>query len=149
MLFPGFRIEGGRRGENLRFWRQSGIRRILAVDDEEEFCLSVRELLSETGVEIRYTIGGREAVRAVEYALCTGRQYQVILIGWRMPEIDGLETARRIREKTGEDTLFCCRAAHGWSEIEAEARKRESMLFCQSRFWSPICGRRFRRRGKM
>ena len=122
-FFLDLELRAAEEDENLRFWRQSGIRRILAVDDEEEFCLSVRELLSETGVEIRYTTGGREAVRAVEYALCTGRQYQVILIGWRMPEIDGLETARRIREKTGEDTLILLSAAHGWSEIEAEAKK--------------------------
>ncbi len=148
-FFLDLELRAAEEDENLRFWRQSGIRRILAVDDEEEFCLSVRELLSETGVEIRYTTGGREAVRAVEYALCTGRQYQVILIGWRMPEIDGLETARRIREKTGEDTLILLSAAHGWSEIEAEAKKAGVDAFLPKPFWSPICGRRFRRRGKM
>ncbi len=68
-------------------------------------------------------MSGREAVRAVLEAHEAGTDYDVCLIDWRMPDMDGVEVTRKIREKIGTDTPVIVLSAYDWSEIEEEARR--------------------------
>ena len=45
------------------------------------------------------------------------------MIDWKMPGIDGIETARRIRRLVGADTMIIMITAYSWSDIEEEARE--------------------------
>lgn len=110
-------------GRDQHFWEEHGIQHVLAVDDEEDVCMGIQELMSDTGVEVSYTTDGQEAVRLAEAAHQRQEDYNVILLDWKMPGMDGIETARRIRRQVGNDVPLLVLTAYDWSGIEAEARE--------------------------
>ena len=59
----------------------------------------------------------------VEKRHSQGRDYHVVLLDWKMPEMDGIETARRIRQKVGMDVPILLISAYEWAGIEEEATK--------------------------
>ncbi|MBV8361096.1 MAG: PAS domain S-box protein [Deltaproteobacteria bacterium] len=69
--------------------------RALVADDNQINRLIVRELMTGCGAEIDEAESGEQAIEAVMKA--GGHPYQIILLDMRMPGIDGLEVARRIR----------------------------------------------------
>lgn len=97
--------------------------RVLVVDDEEYDCIHANLLLKRIGISAQYVKSGQEAIRAVLEAREAGRDYDVCIIDWRMPGMDGVAVARSIREKLGRDTLIIILSAYDWSEIEQEARR--------------------------
>ena len=97
--------------------------RVLGVDDEEYDCIHANLLLKRIGISAQYVKSGQEAIRAVLEAREAGRDYDVCIIDWRMPGMDGVAVARSIREKLGRDTLIIILSAYDWSEIEQEARR--------------------------
>ena len=52
------------------------------------------------------------------------------IIDWQMPEINGIETARKIRSAVGEDTPIIILTAYDWTDIEAEAKEAGVTAFC-------------------
>jgi two-component system sensor histidine kinase/response regulator len=80
--------------------------RVLVVDDNA----TNREILCETmlgaGAEVEESGSGVEALAAVQLARDGGRPYQMILLDMRMPGMDGLEVATRIRRKIQSDAPF-------------------------------------------
>ncbi len=95
----------------------------LVVDDDEPLCLSAVETLKEMGIKADWTQSGEEAVKMVSQRSTGLQPYNVVLLDWQMPGMDGIETARRIREQVGEDIPILLITAYDWSEIEDEARK--------------------------
>lgn len=93
--------------------------KILVVDDDEELCLSVIQSLKEIDADADYVTSGKHAV---EIVADSPEKYDVILVDWRMPEMDGMETARRIRECTKNFIPVILISAYDWSEIETEAK---------------------------
>lgn len=80
-----------------QFWEENHISRILAVDDDAEMCRSVRMLMKDTKVQVDTASGGKEALCMVQEAHDAGQDYHLILLDWKMPDMDGLETAEKIR----------------------------------------------------
>ena len=73
---------------------------ILIVDDTAMNLTVATGLLADTGIRIDTAAGGREAVELAE-----ATAYDVILMDQRMPEMDGTEALKRIREQTeGKNT---------------------------------------------
>ncbi len=97
--------------------------KVLVVDDEEDACTHASLLLKRMGISAQCVMSGYEAVKAVIGAHEANTDYDVCIIDWRMPDIDGVEVTRRIREKLGPDTLIIVLTAYDWSEIEEEARR--------------------------
>ena len=111
--------------EQLRtkeFWELNRISRALVVDDEEDICLTVQAQMADTGVEVDYATDGETAVAKSAEAYHGGQGYDVILLDWKMPGMDGVETAKRIRGYAGEDVPILVLTAFDWSEIESDAR---------------------------
>ena len=94
----------------------------LVVDDDVAVCESAMVTLHEIGIEAEWVDSGRKAIDRVK-ALCKeNRYFDMILIDWKMPEMDGLETARRIRELVGPEVTIIIITAYDWVGIEHEAK---------------------------
>ncbi|MCM1097533.1 MAG: response regulator [Ruminococcus flavefaciens] len=88
-----------------RFWRRNGLTRMLVVDDEEDICLNIQNIMKDVGVEVLYATDGRTAVEMVSGVQDADDSFQIILVDWKMPGMDGLETARCIRETVGAEKM--------------------------------------------
>ena len=95
---------------------------VLVADDEQDICEHTVLLLKRMRIHAEWVLSGAEAVERVTQAQEAGRGFDVCFIDWKMPEMDGVETARRIRERVGPDTPIIIISAYDWSEIEEDAR---------------------------
>ena len=96
--------------------------KVLIVDDDRDTCEHAFLLLDKMGLRTRWVLSGAEAVKLVHESHECGDDYDVCFIDWKMPDMDGAETARRIRSEVGPDTLIIIISAYDWGPIEAEAR---------------------------
>lgn len=102
---------------------------VLVVDDDELVCEQTSAILEEIGAHSIWVTSGREAVKQVSDAVSEGRTIDVAMIDWRMPDMDGVETTRRIRALTGTETMIIIISAYDWSSIEEEARQAGANFF--------------------
>lgn len=92
---------------------------VLVVDDEETACESSCEMLKSLGMNAEYILSGEEAVKYFENG--KGQQFSVVILDWKMPGMDGLETAKRIRKAVGSKISIIIQSAYDWADIESEA----------------------------
>lgn len=95
---------------------------ILVVDDDEMMCQSAVSSLKSIGVTADWTLDGETAIKMVEEQHKMRNDYHVILLDWKLPGIDGIETARRITRQMGVDVPILLISAYDWGDIEDEAR---------------------------
>ena len=95
---------------------------VLVVDDDKTCCESTVATLQEIGIAGEWVLTGKEAVERCAARHKTGRDYFAVILDWKMPEIDGIATARKIRERVGEDVTIIILTSFDFSEIEEEAR---------------------------
>lgn len=96
--------------------------RLLVVDNNEDLCRSASLSLKEIGVSAEWALSGQEALDKIAMRHKSGSDYEVILLDWKMPGMNGLETAKRIREIVGDELPILIISAYDWSDIEEEAR---------------------------
>ncbi len=104
--------------------------RALVVDDDFNTCDSVSYMLQQLGLRAEWTLSGREAVLRTRQAVMRDDTYSVYLIDWLMPDMNGIEVARRIRKEMGDDVPIIVLTAYDWSDIEEEAREAGVTAFC-------------------
>ena len=94
---------------------------MLVVDDDRILCESTVASLKDIGVNAEWALDGETAHELVKKRHREHNDYQIILLDWKLPGIDGLETARRIRTSLGDDVPILLISAYDWSEIEEDA----------------------------
>ena len=94
----------------------------LVVDDDVAVCESAVMTLHEMGISAEWVDSGRKAVEQVNTLWSQNRYYDMILIDWKMPDMDGIETARRIRSIVGPEVTIIIMTAYDWISIEHEAK---------------------------
>ncbi|MDE7261950.1 MAG: response regulator [Oscillospiraceae bacterium] len=104
--------------------------RALVVDDDTHTCTSVSKMLASLGMSSDWTTRGEEAVIRAEFALEQNKPFRVFLIDWLLPDLNGVETARRLRRIVGEEAEIIILTAYDWTDIEAEAREAGVTAFC-------------------
>lgn len=111
--------------------------RVLVVDDDNDTCEHAVVLLKGMGVNVDWALNGFEAIEKVRSA-CEddGRCYDVCFIDWCMPELDGIETARRMRRYVGPDVLIIIISAYDWSDIEEQAKAAGVNAFIAKPFFA-------------
>ena len=110
--------------------------KVLVVDDDPGTCEHASLLLGRMGLRARWVLTGKEAVDIILRARECGDDYDVCLIDWQMPDMDGVETARRIRREVGPDTLIIIISSYDWSPIEREAREAGVNAFINKPFFA-------------
>ncbi len=96
---------------------------MLVVDDDRELCESTVVSLKSIGVKAEWTLDGETAVKMVMKHHERHDDYQIILIDWKLPGMNGIETARKISQCVGEDIPILLISAYDWADIENEARE--------------------------
>ena len=104
--------------------------RALVVDDDFNTCDSVSYMLQQIGMRAEWTLSGKEAVLRTRQAAMRGDNYGVYILDWLLPDLNGVEVARRIRKEMGEEVPIIVLTAYDWSDIEEEARQAGVTAFC-------------------
>ncbi len=104
--------------------------RALVVDDDFNTCDSVSCMLQQIGMRAEWTLSGKEAVLRTRQAVMRSDNYSVYIIDWLLPDMNGIEVARRIRKEVDEQVPIIVLTAYDWSDIEDEAREAGINAFC-------------------
>lgn len=97
--------------------------RILVADDDKVFLESAKDTFKSLGLDADTATNGADAVKMIAKCHKTGIDYHCVIIDWKMPNMNGLETIKAIREKVGDDVSVIIISAYDWTEIEEEAIK--------------------------
>lgn len=89
---------------------------VLVVDDDESICRSTCERLSEVGIVAEWVTNGSKALDKVERAHTAGQDYFAVILDYRMPGMDGLETTRIIRDRVGDNLPIIMISAYDLSD---------------------------------
>ena len=116
-----FRFAATKNTEDVRIAQLEGLKS-LVVDDDISACQNVAKMLRDTGMRSEWCTSGKEAVIRTEEAVRLGDLFKVYIIDWMMPDMNGIETTRRIRQIVGEQAPIIVLTAYDWSDIEEEAR---------------------------
>ena len=95
---------------------------VLIVDDDEVMLQTAVDALESLGASAEQARSGLEALGMIEHRHLSGRDYNVIIADWRMPDMDGLETISRIRSEIDTDVPILLVSAYDWSDIEDKAK---------------------------
>ena len=95
---------------------------VLLVDDDEVLLETAKDTLVSIGARPEVASSGAMALEMTVARHRRGQDYRIIIVDWKMPDMDGVEIARRIRAEVGEDVPILIISAYDWSDIEAEAR---------------------------
>ena len=98
-----------------------GSLRVLVADDDEVAAEHARTVLDEAGIRADVCHSGPEALRMLELQHTKQEPYNLVLMDWKMPDMDGLETAREIRQRFSSETTVLILTAYNWDEIQEEA----------------------------
>ena len=95
--------------------------RILVVDDEEIAAEHARIVLEEIGVKADTCLTGQAALHILEVAHAKHMPYHLVLLDWKMPEMDSIEVAKEIRKRYDKETTVIILTAFNWDDILDEA----------------------------
>lgn len=93
---------------------------VLVVDDDQITCENAAALLNELGMRGYWVMSGREAIGRIAAAHDQKDDFFAVILDWVMPDMNGLETVRVIREKLGDDVPIIIISAYDYSDIEEE-----------------------------
>ena len=95
--------------------------RVLIVDDEEIAAEHARMVLDEVGISAECASSGAEALKMLELQHTKHEPYNLVLLDWKMPEMDGLEVSKEIRKRYSKETTIIILTSFNWDEIMDEA----------------------------
>lgn len=95
---------------------------VLVVDDDIDSCEGTVDALESIGMQGEWVDNGKEAIARVGEKHGTGDDFYAVIVDWKMPGMDGVETARHIRELVGPELTIIMLTAFDFGEIEEEAR---------------------------
>ena len=96
---------------------------VLVIDDDPIACEHAKLVLEKVGIAAETAASGQEAIEMVRLHHARRAPYNLILVDWQMPQMDGIETTRRIREITGDASAIIILTAYRWDEVQEEAAR--------------------------
>ena len=96
---------------------------MLVVDDDAVLCQTAVSALKSIGVNAESTLSGESAMKRIVQRHRQHNDYQIILLDWKLPDMDGLQIAREIRRSFRSEIPILLISAYDWTEFEEEARE--------------------------
>jgi len=94
---------------------------VLVIDDDTVACEHAKIVLEELGIAADIAKSGRDAIEMVKLRQARHEPYNLLFIDWKMPDIDGIEVTRQIREIIGNDSAIIFLTAYNWDEVADKA----------------------------
>ena len=95
--------------------------KVLVIDDDPVDCQHAKLALEEIGITPDLCLSGKAAIENIEVKIARHEAYDLILVDWKMPEQDGVEVTRQIRNIVGSESAVIVLTAYNWDDIEEEA----------------------------
>ena len=95
---------------------------VLVIDDDHIACEHAQVVLGQLGISCEMALSGQDAVEMVRMRHARREDYNLILVDWKMPEMDGVETTRQIRNIVGDHTPIIILTSYNWDDVAEEAR---------------------------
>ena len=92
------------------------------IDDDPIACEHAQLVLGQIGMNCEKALSGEEGLQMVKVRHARQKPYNLILVDWRMPDMDGMETTRQIRAAVGTETPVIILTSYNWDEIVEEAK---------------------------
>ena len=109
--------------------------RVLIADDDEVLLETAKDTLSSIGVKADIARSGAEAIQMIS----DSADYQVMILDWKMPDMDGIEVTRRLRKEVHNDIPVILISAYDYSDIESAAKEAGiSGYICKPLFSSTL-----------
>ena len=102
---------------------------VLIVDDDQVLLETTADTLKSLGVTADRAESAAEALEMIRQRHETGQDYSIVILDWKLPGIDGIETTRRIREEVSPDIPILLISAYDRTDIEGEAKKAGANAF--------------------
>lgn len=96
---------------------------MLIVDDDEFLCKSTIDILKTFGINAEWALSGEEAIEMAIMQHQRRNDYQIILLDWKLPGMNGIQVAKKLRDHLGKNVPILLISAYDWSEFETEARE--------------------------
>ena len=94
---------------------------VLVIDDDPVACEHAQIVLGQVGISCEKALSGLEGIEMVKLRHARREPYNLILVDWRMPDLDGVETTRQIRAAVGNETPIIILTSYNWEDVEQEA----------------------------
>ncbi len=94
---------------------------VLVIDDDPVACDHAEIVLSQTGIHCEKALSGQEGLEMVKIRQGRGEPYKMVLVDWKMPGMDGIETSRQIRDFSGGEIPVIILTSFSWDDIAEEA----------------------------
>ena len=95
----------------------------LIADDDPILLETAVDALESLGVHVEQAKTGMEALEMIRHRHEAGKDYSVVILDWKMPDMDGIETIRRVRTEVNSDVPILLTSAYDWSDIEDAAKE--------------------------
>ena len=94
---------------------------VLVIDDDPIALEHAQIILGHVGIHCEVAESGAEGVEMVKLRHGRRADYDLLLIDWKMPDMDGVETTRQIRSIVGNDTPIIILTSYNWDDVMEEA----------------------------
>ena len=95
---------------------------VLVIDDDPVACEHAQIVLGQVGIRCEKALSGLAGIEMVRLRHARREPYNLILVDWKMPELDGVETTRQIRKIVGHETPIIILTSYSWEDIAEEAK---------------------------
>jgi CheY-like chemotaxis protein/two-component sensor histidine kinase len=96
---------------------------VLVIDDDPVACEHARLVLGQVGIGCDTALSGSGGIEMVKLRHARREPYNLILVDWKMPEMDGIETTRQIRQIVGAESAIIFLTSFNWDDVADEAKK--------------------------
>ena len=95
---------------------------VLIADDDEILLKTASETLESLGLRVEQARNGLDAIEMIKKRHEEGKDYRVVIVDLKMPDLDGVETIRRIRKEVDSALPTLLISSYDWSDVEKEAK---------------------------